>query len=476
MDQEKLEKLLNELVTSQDETECVEFKLNNSNPEEIGERISGISNSANLHNKESGYLIFGVEDETRKIVGTSYSAKHHKKGNESIEHWLLQMLNPKIDFRIFEFNYNNQNIVLFQIPAATDRPISFRGTEYIRIGSINRKLNEFPEKERKIWTNYNHRSFEKDIAKYDVSSDEIFNLLDYPNYFTLTGQNFPENKKGILQKLEQDKIITRIEGTLHITNLGAILFANNIKQFETISRKAIRVITYKGKSKNETIKEQEGTKGYAIGFQGLVKYINLLVPSNEEIKKAFRVEKKMYPEIAIRELIANALIHQDFYEKGTGPMIEIFEDRIEISNPGRSLIDTERFIDNPPRSRNEILAAFMRRINICEERGSGIDKVVSQVELYQLPAPNFEIVENSTKTTLYSYRTLKEMSKKDKIRACYQHCVLKYISNDFMTNSSLRGRFNIKKENYPMASRIISETIKAQYIKPKDSKYIPIWA
>lgn len=201
MDQEKLEKLLTELVTAQDETECVEFKLNNFNPEEIGERISGISNSANLYNKESGYLIFGIEDKTKEIIGSKYSAKHHKKGNEYIEHWLSQMLTPKIDFRIFEFKYNNKDIVLFQIPAATDRPISFKGIEYVRIGSINRKLNEFPEKERKIWTNYNHRSFEKDIAKYDVSEDEVFNLLDYPNYFTLTGQNLPENKGGILQKL-----------------------------------------------------------------------------------------------------------------------------------------------------------------------------------------------------------------------------------------------------------------------------------
>ena len=77
-------------------------------------------------------------------------------------------------------------------------------------------------------------------------------------------------------------------------------------------------------------------------------------------------------------------------------MVEIFKDRIEITNPGKPLVDTQRFLDNPPASRNEILASLLRRFRICEERGSGIDKVVFQVELYQLPAPLFEVPKGFT--------------------------------------------------------------------------------
>ena len=95
----------------------------------------------------------------------------------------------------------------------------------------------------------------------------------------------------------------------------------------------------------------------------------------------------MYPELAVRELVANAVIHQGFSLRGTGLMIEMFADRMEITNPGEPLIQTERFIDSPPRSRNEALASFMRWVGVCEERGSGFDKVVSMTELYQLPAP-----------------------------------------------------------------------------------------
>ncbi|MBV7271654.1 hypothetical protein JMF89_03995 [Clostridiaceae bacterium UIB06] len=192
----------------------------------------------------------------------------------------------------------------------------------------------------------------------------------------------------------------------------------------------------------------------------------------------------MYPNIAIRELAANALIHQDFMEVGSGPMIEIFCDRIEISNPGQPLISVLRLIDHSPQSRNEKLASLMRRMKICEERGSGIDKVVNSVEAYQLPAPDFIVQENAFRIILYAHKEFKDMEKKDKIRACYQHCCLKYVANELMTNKSLRERFNISEKNYSMVSRVITDTIEDELIKVYDpenksnrmAKYIPIWA
>ncbi len=191
----------------------------------------------------------------------------------------------------------------------------------------------------------------------------------------------------------------------------------------------------------------------------------------------------MYPELAIRELVANALIHQDFSETGTGPMVEIFADRIEISNPGKPLISTLRFIDHNPQSRNEALAYFMRRINICEERGSGIDKVITSAEIFQLPAPNFVEDNKFLKAIMYAYKTLRQMDKEDKIRACYQHCCLKYISAELMTNQSLRERFQIDAKNYAIVSRIIGDTINIGLIKDYDptskskrfAKYVPFW-
>ncbi len=219
------------------------------------------------------------------------------------------------------------------------------------------------------------------------------------------------------------------------TAVGAILLAHDLSNFEILDRKAVRVILYKGDNRVETIKEQEGRKGYAVGFEELLSYIDNQLPRNEEIGQAFRHEVQMYPPIAIRELVANALIHQNFNLSGTGPMIEIFSDRIEISNPGVPLIDVLRFIDEPPRSRNEILASLLRRLNICEERGSGIDKVIFEVELFQLPAPDFQVTSNHTKVVLYAPRTLAGMDRHERMRACYQHACLCWVSNRKMTKN-----------------------------------------
>jgi ATP-dependent DNA helicase RecG len=214
----------------------------------------------------------------------------------------------------------------------------------------------------------------------------------------------------------------------------------------------------------------------------LVHYINDQLPQNEEISKALRELVKMYPEIGVRELIANAIIHQDFREKGN-PVVEIYTDRIEFSNPGLPIITPIRFIDDY-QSRNEVLADLMRRLRICEEKGSGIDKVISGCEAYQLPAPDFQTQEKHTKIIMYAHQTLNQMDKQDKIRACYQHCCLKYVSNEKMTNQTLRERFKIDEKNSAIVSRIINETKEANLIKDDDpnnksfkySKYIPFWA
>ena len=250
-----------------------------------------------------------------------------------------------------------------------------------------------------------------------------------------------------------------------------------------MQRKALRVVQYRGSGRTETYKEQESAKGYACGFEGIVEYINGLLPANEILGKALRKSVAMFPEIAIRELIANALIHQDFSVTGAGPMVEIFDDRIEITNPGEPLVDTQRFLDTPPRSRNETMASLMRRLGICEERGSGIDKVVFQVETHQLPAPLFEVPPGFTRSVLFAHKKLKEMDKADRIRACYLHACLCHVTRKKMTNSSIRERFGINTHNAAYASKILKEAIEAGMVVVQDPtigtrnrSYLPFWA
>jgi predicted HTH transcriptional regulator len=373
--------LINELRKLPRETEWLEFKVNRAEPEEIGEYISALSNSAALAGKASGYLVWGIDNETHAIVGTAFSPLSSKIGNEELENWLLRLLLPKIHFRFYEFEADGFNLVLLEVGRAFRHPVQFQHQEFVRVGSYKKKLKDFSEKERDLWRIFDQTPFEYLVAAEDVASEEVLKLLDYPAYFDLLKLSLPETRDAILQALEADGLVCRTEtGKWNIMNLGAMLFAKKLDEFRSLRRKAVRVIAYKGNSRVETIREQEGAKGYATGFEGLIGYINSLVPSNEVIEKAFRRNVPMYPELAVRELVANALIHQDFFVTGSGPMIEIFADRMEISNPGIPLVQIERFLDTPPRSRNEALASFLRRIGVCEERGSGVDKVVFQTE------------------------------------------------------------------------------------------------
>lgn len=479
MNQEQLEKLLQNLVSLLSETETVEFKENNFNNDEIGKRISALSNSASLHDKKKAYLVFGVQNITHKIVGTMFAPSKEKIGNDQLEFWLSQHISPRLDFRIYEFVNDAKNIVIFEIPPAINQPIKFNNIPYIRVGSATPKLLDYPEKERKIWNNIQRNSFEKGIAREDVSTSEVLSLLDYSKYFSLTKQEIPTETQQFVEKMAQHGLVKKVfDNSYDITNLGAILFAKNLNDFPTIKRKSVRVVLYKGNTKVDRVKEQEGLMGYAIAFEGLLDYINDKLPHNEEISKSLRREVKTYPEVAIREFVANALIHQDLSISGAGPMIEIFENRIEITNTGEPLIETERFIDHPPRSRNEDMASFMRQIGVCEEGGTGVDRALVNIALYQLPAPSFEKYDNFTKITLYAHKKLKDMTIDDKVRACYQHCVLKYIEKSKMTNATLRERLNIGEKNYPTASAIIKATIEKKLIKEseKPKEYVPIWA
>ncbi|WP_336979444.1 ATP-binding protein [Altererythrobacter fulvus] len=478
------ERLVYELTRLPSETGWVEFKHNNADPDMIGKTISALSNSAVLEDQEKAYLVWGVDDGTHAILGTTFNPAIAKKGNENLEAWLVRCLEPRLDIRFHSLTVNERAVVVLEIPAARLQPTRFSGREWIRVGSVIQPLGNHGSKEAELWRQFDRSPFEALVALGDCSGERVISLLDYPAYFESLGLPFPSNHTGILEKLEEDRLITRNEaGHFNITNLGAILFARRLQDFPALGRKAVRVIVYQGRSRVHTEREQEGTRGYAAGFAGLMEWIDGQLPRNEVIGQALRTVVPLFPELAVRELVANALIHQDFTIEGTGPMVEIFDGRIEITNPGSPLIDVERLLDHAPRSRNEALARFMRRLGICEERGSGVDKVVFETEFHQLPPPIWERQDGAFRVTLFAPKPLREMDRQEKVHACYLHACLRYVNREPVTNTSLRERFGVEAGNAAIVSRIIRDALEAGVIKPfeegqakKAARYLPWWA
>lgn len=221
--------------------------------------------------------------------------------------------------------------------------------------------------------------------------------------------------------------------------------------------------------------------GYAVGFEGLLEFINGQIPSNEIVTQAIRKDVKMFPSVAIRELVANALIHQDFELSG-GILMEIYANRLEVSNPGQPIIETDRFIDEY-RSRSDRIADLARRLGMCEEKGSGIDKVVHAAEVFQLPAPDFIVDSARTTAVLFALKPFEDLDRDERVRACYQHCCLRYVTRERMTNQSLRERFQLSDHKMATISRVISDAVDAGKVRLEDpgsgrkyARYIPFWA
>lgn len=426
----------------------------------------------------------GIRDGDHEVVGTTFDPSTARRQQQPLEFWIAQRLRPSVSFSFKVVNHPGGKLVLMEIPSATISPVEFDGVAYIRIGSATPKLSEYPERLRSLWDKLRPYIWELGIAAQFLTEGEVLAKLVYQSYFDLTGQMVPSNNASILERLESDGLVARdVGGRWNITNLGAILFAKRLDAFDPrLARKSIRFVAYDGNGRADTvIHRQDGQLGYANGFAGLIGYIDGLLPRNEHIDKALRTETPLYPPIAIRELVANALIHQDMTITGAGPLIELFKDRLEITNPGIPLINPERFIDSAPRSRNEALAALMRRMRMCEEQGTGIDKVVASVELFQLPPPDFRIDDNATRVILYAPRRFAEMTTDERVRACYQHAALKFLSGRRMRNSTLRERFGIDPRNAAQVSQVIRMALNKGLIRPADPEkpqaaYVPFWA
>ena len=308
-------------------------------------------------------------------------------------------------------------------------------------------------------------------------------LLVHHARLTVLGRDLYRRVQAVIERLERERLIDRVDDSFAIRRIGALLLAKRLEDFPELARKAPRVVVYTGTSKLETRLDQIGAKGYAVGFQGLIRFIMAQLPQNEIIKDALRAEVKLVPEVVVRELVANALIHQDLSVSGTSVMIEIYSNRLEISNPGEPVVPVERFIDGY-QSRNERLASLMRRMGICEEKSSGIDRVVQSAELYQLPAPDFRVPSSRTLVVLYGPRKFEDMDRDDRVRACYQHCALKWVMSERMTNQTLRERFRLAEGKSAVVSQVISASIDSGLVKSdeavggsrKFARYLPFWA
>ena len=475
--------LVQQLISTEKECEWLEFKVNYHQPSSIGKYISALSNSATLLDRDFGYIIFGVEDHSRKIVGTSFNIASAKVKQENLENWLVRFLSPAIFFEFHRVIIDKLPIVIVKIPKARHHPVRFDKIAYIRVGSYTKKLHDFPDREKVLWKKLETVPFETSLVIQSLTQKKVLSLIDCDSYFKLL--NRPE-KHGSekLMALSEDQIIKKSDDQSYsITCMGALLFAQSFRNFNSLEHKKIRIIQYQNCSYN-IVKEHHFDQGYACEFEDLIDEIaQKILPDQQIILGARRMLKPRYSQLALRELIANAIIHQDYSIDGVSSKLEVFDNHIQITNPGKPLISIDRFISSPPRSRNPLLARMMRRLGFCEELGSGWVKVISEVEQLKLPPPQIQLINGNTRVILKQYKPFNQYTRSEWIEGLYQHACLKYRYDQALTNSSARKRFDVEKRNSSVVSRMIVQAIKEHKLIIKDPdasmknrEYIPYWA
>jgi ATP-dependent DNA helicase RecG len=309
-----------------------------------------------LADRDRAFIVWGIENKTKRRLGTTVKLNELKKGAENFANWLSRTIDPRLMMEFLDFVDQGAAFAILTVEPTYDRPVAFRDVAYIRIGENIKCLKEFPPHERALWLATGRRKSEDAVALPHQSADEILKLLSTEIYYQLRGDEIPRNPAEIVRRFTQLSYIQEdMQGGYDILNLGALLFANDIGVFPSIATKSVRVIKYAGRDKSKSEGEAEGKRGYAVGFQGLLKYVMDRLPKEEKFTGGVREAASKYSGTAIREIVANALIHQDFTVPGAGPVIEIYQDRIEISNPGSSLIKVDRIIDER-QSRNQKFA------------------------------------------------------------------------------------------------------------------------
>lgn len=450
------------------------------NKERLVEHLIAFANHPN-----GGYMVFGIENGDGRLSGIE-----QKQAEETIKRLTnlgRDAIEPPLVLEHAIVDYKAVPLLFIHVGEQAAKPVHLRGKSveetWIRSGGTTRKAsrNEIGA----LMLHSRAPTWEGLRASGLLSAEDVIVRLDLPAIARLLQRPLPEDRNELMRWLAEQQMVVADGGGYYITNFGGIAAARELDQFETLQRKRIRVIRYRGANKVDAIDEMQGHKGYAVGFEGLINYLKRVLPHSEVIQQSLREQVSVYPEIALRELIANALIHQDFSVTGSGPTIEIFDDRICFTNPGALLPGkrADRLIGTTPQSRNEWLAQQFRLYRICEERGTGFQKIVSAVELFGMPPVLFNPLENAFQITLYAPRKFADMTQVERIEACYQHAVLQYFSSQTLTNTTLRARFKVSERQRNQITNLIADAVEAGRIKRKDetsgnkfAEYLPYWA
>jgi ATP-dependent DNA helicase RecG len=391
MNQPELLALLDRLRGLPRETEWLEFKHNNADPQEIGEYLSALANEAALLNQPRGYLIFGVDDASHAVVGTRFDPYTAKaKGNQDLLPWLAAHLQPNPGIEPHCLDHPDGRVALLAVGPARGRPVEFQGQGYCRAGTSKTKLANHPEKARRLW-----------VQGVDWSAIvcEGASLADLdPAAITKAREQFQIKHPNQAQELTSwdDRTFLNKARLLRqgaITHTALLLLGR--PESTTLLSPAVAKVSWilKDADNRELDYAHIGPPFLLAGDQLLQHLRNLTVrtlPSGT----LFPQELSQYDPWVLREALHNAIAHQDYGRHGRITVVE-FPDRVLITNVGDFLpgnVQTVIHQDAPQELyRNRMLVDAMVELNLIDTQGGGIKRMFETQRRRSFPLPDYDL-------------------------------------------------------------------------------------
>ncbi len=451
------------------------------NHDKLAKHLSAFSNYM-----LGGFLVFGVKDQG-EVVGIKQ--EEVKNITDTLGNISRVWLEPQVSLEYFTFEYSGQSLLGVYIQEAVQKPVYIkkRGLEasFIRAGGQSRSMSQ-NEIRAAILSSRVQRYEELPAILPNDKQDNWKDLFDFKEIIKRTPRLATSGEEALYEYLFQCKLLLKTRGEYRPTNLCVLMCAKDFASLPGYEKFGIRITEYSGADKISSRRDFFLNTGYSLSLDEVVERIVSILPHNEIIERATRINDPVIPEIAIRELVANAIVHRDYSQNSSFITINIFSDRIEITNPGGLLpdISVDRLIDHPSKTRNEVLADLMRKLRFVEEEGTGYDKVVTAIEFKGLPPVKWRQERDYFCAILYMPKQYNDMDRAERIEAVFQHACLNFVENKKTTNHSIRKRFKFDNEESTKVTRLIKECIKENRVRcankedtiKKNWHYVPYWA
>ena len=371
------------------EGKTLEFKRDLSSPDGVLRAIAAFANTA------GGTLLIGVEDATRHVRGVQNPLDVEERLASLISEGILPRLIPELEI----LPWRRTHILAVQVYPSAGRPHYLKGAGpdggvYVRVGSTNRRADrELIEELRRF-------------ARGESYDEQAMPELDSEALdFRAASELFAPVRKLKRADLETLRLVTKHQGRKVATVGGMLLFGKERERF--FADAWIQAGRFRGTDKTR-IADSVEIKRYPVqAVEEALAFVHRHALHGMEIGAVRRKERWNLPLVAMREAIINAVAHADYAQRGAPIRLSIFDDRLEVENPG--LLPFGLTVDDLRRGisklRNRVIGRVFHELGLIEQWGSGIQRMTAACSEAGLAVPGLEEIGTRFRVTLHTART-----------------------------------------------------------------------